>query len=293
MARIKEVRSDDTSKATSTSSSTSTKHRSQSPESSSDRPLGPLAVSIPASEREQVKVNNANLTELKNACDDAVKRFLARPELFKQIHLHTDVRLALGWLSVFVAAGTAFYGYKVDFETSKPVVTVGLIVYVLLLPCFNGRYILLTTLSTLYAYFIEGDTIFVGKRKTFSKRIITERITLSSTTLPARAPSSPSPQYSVSIQYVRSTNGGKSLLGRGRTKASSPYAKFFDEKGVLDQEALERREGFGTGGRKKEGGGRVMDTGSRALPLRDAVHRRTRAARVFGFGWTASSNDLT
>ncbi|KAG2008221.1 hypothetical protein CC2G_013675 [Coprinopsis cinerea AmutBmut pab1-1] len=227
MARIKEVRSDDTSKAT--SSSTSTKHRSQSPESSSDRPLGPLAVSIPASEREQVKVNNANLTELKNACDDAVKRFLARPELFKQIHLHTDVRLALGWLSVFVAAGTAFYGYKVDFETSKPVVTVGLIVY-----------ILLTTLSTLYAYFIEGDTIFVGKRKTFSKRIITERITLSSTTLPARAPSSPSPQYSVSIQYVRSTNGGKSLLGRGRTKASSPYAKFFDEKGVLDQEALER-----------------------------------------------------
>jgi len=110
-----------------------------------------------------VKVNNANSTELKNACDDAVKRvstfhlstfilsgllvlfavlltlldlhaltsvlqYLSRPELFKQIYLHTDVRLGLGWLSVFVAAGTALYGYKVDFEKSKPVVTIGLAV---------------------------------------------------------------------------------------------------------------------------------------------------------------------
>ncbi|KAJ2934147.1 hypothetical protein H1R20_g2900, partial [Candolleomyces eurysporus] len=142
-------------------STSSEKARSPSPDPA-DRPLGPLAVTIPASDREEVKVNNANLTELKNACDDAVKRFLSRPELFKQIYLHTDVRLALGWLSVFVAAGTAFYGYKVDFEKSKPVVTLGLIVY-----------ILLTTISTLYAYFIEGDTIFVGKRKTFSKRLTT------------------------------------------------------------------------------------------------------------------------
>ncbi|KAJ2914558.1 hypothetical protein MD484_g5860, partial [Candolleomyces efflorescens] len=215
-------------KAAAPSTSTSSeKARSPSPDPA-DRPLGPLAVTVPASEREEVKVNNANLTELKNACDDAVKRFLSRPELFKQIYLHTDVRLALGWLSVFVAAGTAFYGYKVDFEKSKPVVTIGLIVY-----------ILLTVISTLYAYFIEGDTIFVGKRKTFSKRIITERITLSSSTTPV-SKSSPSPSYSVSLHYVRSTNGGKTLLGRGRTKGAAPYTKFFDEKGVMNQEAFEK-----------------------------------------------------
>ena len=29
----------------------------------------------------------------------------------------------------------------------------------------------LTTLQTLYAYFVEGSTIFVGKRKSFSKRV--------------------------------------------------------------------------------------------------------------------------
>lgn len=55
-----------------------------------------------------------------------VGQYLSRPELFKQIFLHTDVRLALGWSSVLVAAGTALYGYKVEFEIAKPVVWVGL-----------------------------------------------------------------------------------------------------------------------------------------------------------------------
>ena len=32
-------------------------------------------------------------------------------------------------------------------------------------------YVLLTLLQTLYAYFIEGDIVFVGKRKTFDKRV--------------------------------------------------------------------------------------------------------------------------
>lgn len=59
-----------------------------------------------------------------------VEQYLARPDLFKQIHVHTDVRLGLGWLSVFVAAGTALYGYKVEFEKSKPVVWFGVIMYV-------------------------------------------------------------------------------------------------------------------------------------------------------------------
>jgi hypothetical protein len=42
--------------------------------SSPDRPLGPLSIVVPPEEREVVRVNNANLTELKNACDDALKR---------------------------------------------------------------------------------------------------------------------------------------------------------------------------------------------------------------------------
>jgi signal peptidase complex subunit 2 len=180
-----------------------------------------------------VKVNNANLTELKNACDDAVKRYLARPELFRQSHQHTDVKLALGWASVLVAGATALYGYKIEFEQSKPVVWVGLILYVIL-----------TTAQTLYAYFIEGSVVFVGKRKTLSKRIITERITLSSSTTSATsAPTKPSvldlqpvagcSLYTLSLNYIRSTSANKSLLARGATQAHAPYASFFDEAGVF------------------------------------------------------------
>jgi hypothetical protein len=33
------------------------------------------------------------------------------------------------------------------------------------------RYIVLTLTQALYAYFVEGDTIFVGKRKIFDKRV--------------------------------------------------------------------------------------------------------------------------
>jgi len=211
--------------------------RATSPSLESERPIGPLSISVSSTSREVVKVNNANASELKNACDDAVKRYLARPELFKQIHLHTDVRLGLGWLSVFVAAGTALYGYKIDFEQSKPVVSIGLVVY-----------IILTVVQTLYAYFVEGNTIFVGKRKSFSKRIINERIHLNSSTLPPSIPSfeaaapSPShaPSYQLAVSYVRSTNGGKTLLTKGRTKAAQSYAAFFDEEGVMDQDAFER-----------------------------------------------------
>ncbi|KAL0959842.1 hypothetical protein HGRIS_011518 [Hohenbuehelia grisea] len=190
-----------------------------------DRPVGPLSSTAPT-ERDVVKVNNANVTDLKNSCDDAVKRYLSRPDLFKQIHIHTDIRLALGWISVFVAAGTAFYGYKVDFETSKPVVWAGLVLY-----------IVLTSIQAAYAYIVEGDIVFVGKRKTFAKRIVTERITISSRTTPSR-PNKP-PTYGLSVSYVRSASGGKTLLGRGKKNHAREYNAFFDETGVLHQEVFE------------------------------------------------------
>jgi len=200
---------------------------SHQPDSNHSRPATRLVnVVIPASERDVVKVNNANLVDLKNACDDILKRFLSRPELFKQIHTHTDVRLALGWASVLVAAGTAFYGWKVEFETSKPVVWAGLIVY-----------FILSIAQTLYAYLVEKDIVFVGKRKTFDKRIVTERIIITSNTAPSS--SSKPPAYSLSATYVRSASGGKSLLGKGKAQAARGYNEFFDENGTMDQGRFE------------------------------------------------------
>lgn len=103
--------------------------------------------------RDTVKVNNASANEMKIACDDAVKRvrpfprhvrgvltmpqFLAQPGAFKTIHVHTDVRLILGWGAVIVAGLTGLYGWKIDFEKAKPVVTAGVILSVA--PCGSVR----------------------------------------------------------------------------------------------------------------------------------------------------------
>ncbi|TBU38726.1 microsomal signal peptidase 25 kDa subunit-domain-containing protein [Dichomitus squalens] len=197
-----------------------------------------LLVPVAGEEREEVKVNNASVADMKHACDDALKRFLSRPDLFKQIHTHTDVRLALGWLSVLIAGGTGLYGWRVPFEQSKPAVWAGVILYVIL-----------TITQTLYAYFIEGDTVFVGRRKTFDKRIVTERITITAKTTPS-TPSSP-PGYALGLAYVRSASGGKTLLGKGRASEERKFTEFFDERGVLDQERFERWVGQVVG--------RVMD----------------------------------
>jgi len=44
----------------------------------------------------------------------------------------------------------------------------------------------------------------------------------------------------LSISYVRSTNAGKSLLARGKTKVEQGYTLFFNEHGTMDQEAFEK-----------------------------------------------------
>lgn len=42
--------------------------------SSPERPVGPLSIPVPVGDREMIKVNNANLNEMKHALDDALKR---------------------------------------------------------------------------------------------------------------------------------------------------------------------------------------------------------------------------
>lgn len=77
---------------------------------------------------EEIKVNNYNTAELKVACDDALRRYIARPDTsFRTVNRHTDVKLVLGWASVIVAGLTAAYGYKVEFEKAKPAVWAGVI----------------------------------------------------------------------------------------------------------------------------------------------------------------------
>ncbi|QRV76570.1 hypothetical protein RhiJN_04585 [Ceratobasidium sp. AG-Ba] len=182
----------------------------------------------PPSKLDEVKVNNASLTELKLACDDALRRYLSRPEHFKIQHTHTDIRLALGYASVIIAAVTGLYSWKREFEETKPVVWIGVILYMLL-----------TSIQTLYSYFIEGETVFVGKRKTVDKRIETERITIGAKTAPSdKAQSAVGPRYSLNAAYVHTANNGKSLIRKSKQSTEAPYTTWFDEEGRMDEVAF-------------------------------------------------------
>lgn len=55
-----------------------------------DRPTGPLSIPVSPEDRDVVKVNNANLTELKNACDDAVKRVRSFHPIFIYLDLNSN-----------------------------------------------------------------------------------------------------------------------------------------------------------------------------------------------------------
>jgi len=155
-----------------------------------------------------------------------LEQYFSRPDQFKTRNTHTDVRLALGWLAVLVSVGTGLYGWKTEFETAKPVVWAGVIAY-----------FLLTSAQTAYSYYVEGKTVFVGKRKTLANRIETERVTLASETSPAPSPSS-SPLYSLTLTYVRSSNGGKTLITRNQLAQQKEYVSLFDAEGTLDELAL-------------------------------------------------------
>lgn len=88
-------------------------------------------------------------------------QYLSKPALFQPSHLHTDVRLALGWTSSLLALSGALYAYKLDdFRASRNYVLASVV-----------GYIILSALMALYSRYVEQDTIFKGKRKVFAGRV--------------------------------------------------------------------------------------------------------------------------
>ncbi|GAA5884018.1 hypothetical protein JCM6882_002104 [Rhodosporidiobolus microsporus] len=240
-----------------------------------------------------VKVNTANLSELKNAVDDVVKEFFSHTShRFSRSFMHEDVRLTLGWSAVAVAAATGYYGYKTEFHESKGWVGVGVIVYVVL-----------NTLLALYVAYFEQNTIFVGKRRTFASRISTEHLTLSSLAAsspthtstsswvpfpisllapspkaPTSSPSASSPSYplySLTLTYRHSANANKSLLHANTTTRTHALGGWFDAEGRLARRVVEEwlEEGLRevVGAENGQGGGK--EDGLCAVGKRDGNER--------------------
>ncbi|GHJ86884.1 hypothetical protein NliqN6_3286 [Naganishia liquefaciens] len=179
-----------------------------------------------------VHINKANLVELKNACDDAVKSIMKEHQ-FTEIHTHTDIKLALGWIAVLVAAGTAGYSYKYGFEQTRGIAMAGVVAY-----------FVLSGIQLLYAYYFEGSKIYTGKRKSLSKRIETELIRISSRTIPhpssasSTLPPASHPRYLLNVSYRRSANANKSLLRRARLLVDASYGELVDVKGGVEYERI-------------------------------------------------------
>lgn len=113
-------------------------------------------------------------------------------------------------------------------------------------------YVLLSSAQALDAY-LQGDRIFVGKRKMLSNRIETEALIISSPSLPKATLSAGKdsatgrkwitpPVYTLEIEYARRSNGGKSLLRRSREKTALGHlGEWFTQDGEFIEPIFEKR----------------------------------------------------
>ncbi|KAI9731960.1 MAG: hypothetical protein M1834_004411 [Cirrosporium novae-zelandiae] len=104
------------------------------------------------------KINKYSLPDLKNTTDDHLPLYLSsHPSTgglaFVPSYYLTDIRLALGYTAVTIAAITFYYDYKLGFEATKHYTFYTVIVY-----------FILNTLLTAWIYFIEKGTVFVGTK---------------------------------------------------------------------------------------------------------------------------------
>ncbi len=91
--------------------------------------------------------------DLKNTTDDALPNYLNSLK-FQQRHLYTDVRLALGYTAVVVAAATFAFDYKLGWERTKAGTLWAVIVY-----------FALNSALTYWIWGVESGRVYVGEWK--------------------------------------------------------------------------------------------------------------------------------
>lgn len=92
-------------------------------------------------------------TDCKNTTDDALQNYLNGLK-FRQTHWYTDVKLALGYTAVIIAAITFALDYKYGFEATKRFTTFAVVAYFLL----NGAF-------TYWIWGVEKGLVYVGAWK--------------------------------------------------------------------------------------------------------------------------------
>ena len=95
--------------------------------------------------------NHLIRTDLKNTTDDALPNYLTSLE-FKQSHYFTNVRLALGYCAVTIAAITFCADYKLGWDLTKAWTLWAVSIYFVL----NG-------VLTIWIWAVERGNVFTGE----------------------------------------------------------------------------------------------------------------------------------
>ncbi|ORY94963.1 signal peptidase complex subunit 2 [Syncephalastrum racemosum] len=168
-----------------------------------------------SSESEPVQITKYDGTQVKNALDDEVRRYYALS--FEQGHLHTDIKLLLGYFSAALAAGAFAYEYYTSFEVAKPMVAVSV-----------GVYWVTQLILFCYTTFVEKNEIFIGYKNDKSG----QRLGIMTAASKVEKYSS---DYHLTLKYTDQ---------RGSAHAQHQFTKsvaaWFTEDGTLDKAAFDK-----------------------------------------------------
>jgi len=90
--------------------------------------------------------------DLKNTTDDALPNYLTSLR-FTQSHFLTDVRLALGYAAVSIAAVTVYADYKLGWDATKTATLWAVIAY-----------FIINSALTAWIWGVEKGKVFVGEK---------------------------------------------------------------------------------------------------------------------------------
>ncbi|KAG2209828.1 hypothetical protein INT47_001977 [Mucor saturninus] len=166
---------------------------------------------------EPVEVTNVyDATQLKNAVDDELARFYSKDLNFVQSHIHTDIKLLLGYVSCFIAGGAFLYEYKTSFNEALQTTTMCVIAYWII-----------QMVAFTYSYVYEKDEIFAGTQKVDGK--VTGSLKISGKL------DKFSSVYELKFTY-KDKSSGKSVTNHVQPNV----AKWFTTKGTLVSEIIDK-----------------------------------------------------
>ncbi|KAI9488192.1 microsomal signal peptidase 25 kDa subunit-domain-containing protein [Zychaea mexicana] len=171
-------------------------------------------------DQESVEISNKyDGTQIKNAVDDQVrKHFGSDKSGYVEGHVHTDIKLLLGYSSCILAGAAFLFEYYTSFQEAKPVLLCSVIVFWLL----QG-------VSWAYSIFVEQNEIFVGYKNDPKTRDRQGILTISSEM------SRYSPMYTIHMQYQ-----DQILHKTTKIKLEKNVSSWFTEDGVLAAELVDK-----------------------------------------------------